>query len=69
MQKHFAIKDHKKEIALFNKRAMTSIVLILLLTGTLIARLAYLQIAQQNLYKTLSEQNQILNYQILLLWE
>lgn len=54
---HQKIKDHKSESRLFTFRAIAALILVLLLIGAVVGRLAYLQIFKYNLYSTLSKQN------------
>lgn len=55
----FTLKDHFKESKLYLNRTVTATVLVLLLIILLVIRLAYLQIYQHDLYKTLSLNNQV----------
>lgn len=55
----FTIKDHLKESQLYLNRTVTATVLVLFFMLILIIRLAYLQIHQHDLYKTLSLNNQV----------
>lgn len=59
MPKRLTLKDHQHEIALFQRRAVVSLILILLMAAGLIFRLYYLQVIQHSLYTTLSEKNQV----------
>lgn len=58
MAPRLTIKNYHQETTLFNRRVLTAAAIILLLVMTLIARLVYLQIIQQNRYTTLSILNQ-----------
>ncbi|SRR5579883_115276 len=51
------IKDHVQEIQLIKNRAIIGLVLMFLLIFCLIGRLAYLQLAKNDLYTTLSKKN------------
>lgn len=57
MHKRIPIKNHHKEIQLIVKRGMLALVIIFILVGLLITRLAYLQIYKSDVYATLSKQN------------
>jgi|SRR5579885_438912 penicillin-binding protein 2 len=59
MQKRSAFKNHYYEIQLIARRCMLGLILICLLVGFLIWRLAYLQIYKNELYTTLSTKNAI----------
>lgn len=58
MAKRLTFKNHQQEISLMQRRIFVVIVLILLGVGLLITRLVYLQVEQNKLYSTLSDQNQ-----------
>lgn len=53
----FAIKNHLKEAQLFKARVLSALVLVLIFSVILIARLAYLQIKDHRFYSTLSRHN------------
>ena len=57
MQKPTLIKNPQQEVSLITKRILIASILFCLLIGTLILRLAYLQIYKHNLYTTLSTNN------------
>lgn len=57
MHKRIPIKNHQKEIQLIVKRGMLALIIIFILVGLLITRLAYLQIYKSEVYATLSKQN------------
>ncbi len=59
MSNLFTLKDHFKESRLYLNRTVTAMVMVLLLMVLLVVRLAYLQIHQHDLYKTLSLNNQV----------
>ena len=59
MSKRLTLKDHQLEIALYQRRAIVALVLVLILAAGLILRLYYLQVIQHKLYTTLSEKNQV----------
>lgn len=52
-------KDHIREGLIFNQRIIVAAVIIVLLIMALVARLAYLQITNQQHYDTLSENNRV----------
>lgn len=53
------IKDYFRETRLFNSRLSLAVVVVLLLTVALLARLVYLQIINYRHYATLSQENRI----------
>jgi penicillin-binding protein 2 len=55
----FTLKDHFKESQLYLNRTVAAMIIILIAFLGLISRLAFLQIYQYDLYKTLSLNNQI----------
>src|SRR3990167_5049497 len=57
MQKPTLIKNPQQEVSLITKRILIASILFCLLIGTLILRLAYLQIYKHHLYVTLSTKN------------
>lgn len=57
MKKKLAIKNHQREIYLFNVRAIIACVIVALFALIILARLFYLQLIQHRFYTTLSEQN------------
>jgi penicillin-binding protein 2 len=57
MQKRIPIKNHHQEIQVITQRAMLALVLLSMLIGLLVVRLAELQIYKQELYTTLSTKN------------
>lgn len=59
MSKLFTIKDHFKESQLYLNRTVAATVVVLALFILLASRLAFLQIHQHDIYKTLSLNNQI----------
>ncbi|WP_423063926.1 penicillin-binding protein 2 [Candidiatus Paracoxiella cheracis] len=52
-----AIKDYYKETALFRNRCLAALIIVLLFTIVLVARLAFLQIKDHRFYSTLSRHN------------
>lgn len=58
MRKKETLRNYAFEAHLYNKRMWVAIVLAIILTIILIARLFYLQIIQKDLYTTLSRENQ-----------
>lgn len=59
MAKRLTLKDHQRETKLFFRRVVLLSLIILILTGTLISRLVYLQVTQHNKFRTLSKLNQL----------
>lgn len=59
MSKLSTLKDHFKESQLYLNRTVAATVMVLVLFVLLAARLAFLQIYQHDLYKTLSLNNQV----------
>lgn len=55
----FAFKDHHRETRLFNWRLLIVGIFCLILLGSLMLRLSYLQIIDHDRYKTLSKNNQL----------
>ena len=53
------LKNLNKEVGLFNRRLLTSILIIFILAAGLLLRLCYLQIIQHGTYTTLSQKNQV----------
>ncbi|WNL40931.1 penicillin-binding protein 2 [Halomonas sp. PAMB 3264] len=53
------LKNAEQELRIFRVRSLLAIVFVLLLTGVLTGRLAYLQIVQHDLYTTRSEKNRV----------
>ncbi|MFG6667440.1 penicillin-binding protein 2 [Halomonas sp. HNIBRBA4712] len=53
------LKNAEQELRIFRIRALLAIVFVILLTGLLTGRLAYLQIVQHELYTTRSEKNRV----------
>jgi len=53
------IKDHFKESQLYLNRTVAAAIIVLALSLVLLCRLAFLQIFQHDLYKTLSLNNQV----------
>jgi penicillin-binding protein 2 len=58
MEKPFTFKNHQQEIKLVQRRTIFAALFILLCVGLLVMRLVYLQVEQNKLYLTLSDQNQ-----------
>jgi penicillin-binding protein 2 len=58
MAKRVTLKDPQREINLFVRRLVLAAIFVLACSAVLIGRLFYLQIAQHDLYTTLSLQNQ-----------
>ncbi len=59
MQKRIPIKNHQLEIQLVTRRSIFAFIIILCLIFGLILRLAYLQIAKEDMYATLSANNSL----------
>ena len=59
MEHKHALYEHKKEIALYQRRTIIASITILTLTAVLIARVIYLQIWEHQHYTTLSKNNQL----------
>lgn len=57
MQKRITIKNHLQEIQLITQRCIAASILMLIMIMILLIRLLYLQVAQQDLYTTLSKKN------------
>jgi len=57
MPRKIAFKNHTQEIKLTTERCIVALVIMIILVTSLIARLAYLQIRQHDVYKTLSKKN------------
>jgi penicillin-binding protein 2 len=57
MLKHIPIKNHTQEIQLVSQRSVAILTVMAILVLLLILRLAYLQLAQHDVYTTLSQQN------------
>ncbi|HSW69106.1 MAG TPA: penicillin-binding protein 2 [Gammaproteobacteria bacterium] len=57
MPKRVAIKNHTQEIQLINQRCITVFIIMIILVISLIARLAYLQLANHDHFTTLSQKN------------
>ncbi|WP_447895791.1 penicillin-binding protein 2 [Vreelandella sp. GE22] len=53
------LKNAEQELRIFRVRALLAIVFVMILTGLLTSRLAYLQITQHELYTTRSEKNRV----------
>ncbi|NWN84066.1 MAG: penicillin-binding protein 2 [Halomonas sp.] len=53
------LKSPEQELRIFRVRALLALLLVLLLTGLLVGRLAYLQVAQHEVYTTRSEKNRV----------
>ena len=59
MAPRLTLKDHFLETRLFNIRAVTALLFVVILTGLLILRLFHLQIVQHELYTTQAEGNRV----------
>jgi len=59
MPRHLTIKDHIRESWLFNRRAITAVVVIVILLSVIIVRLVYLQIISHEHFTTLSHNNRV----------
>ncbi|MEJ6683003.1 MAG: penicillin-binding protein 2 [SAR86 cluster bacterium] len=59
MAEALALKDHSRESRIFFNRIVVGLVLLIVLTLILIARMFYLQILQNDVYTTLSDRNRI----------
>ena len=59
MASHETLKDHIKETALFSRRIVAALVVIVLLLGILLARMVYLQVIDHQHYTTLSQNNRV----------
>ena len=57
MLKRIPLKNHLQEIQLISRRAILALILMIICVILLIIRLAYLQLAQHDLYITLSKKN------------
>jgi len=57
MRKRIPIKNHLQEIRLVTQRSITILIVMLILLLILIFRLAYLQLAKNDVYTTLSQKN------------
>jgi penicillin-binding protein 2 len=57
--KRTPIKNHLQEIQLVSQRSIAAIIIMVILVGFLIARLAYLQLNENALYTTLSQKNSL----------
>src|SRR4029079_3861745 len=57
LMRRITIKNHVQEIQLTTQRCIISSVIMLILIGILICRLAYLQMIEHDLYTTLSKKN------------
>ncbi|MCP1328270.1 penicillin-binding protein 2, partial [Halomonas sp. 707D4] len=53
------LKNAEQELRIFRVRSLLAILFVLVLTGVLASRLAYLQIVQHELYTTRSEKNRV----------
>ncbi|WP_447556098.1 penicillin-binding protein 2 [Vreelandella sp. EE22] len=53
------LKNAEQELRIFRVRALLAILFVMVLTGLLTSRLAYLQIVQHELYTTRSEKNRV----------
>lgn len=58
MANRLTLKNYSKETNLFHKRVIIAAAIVVLLSITLVVRLAYLQIIEKDTYTTLSIQNQ-----------
>ncbi|MHB0776983.1 penicillin-binding protein 2 [Halomonas sp. WWR20] len=54
-----AIKNPKQEVRVFHNRSLVAALLVLLLTGGLVARLVYLQVFEHEIYITRSDKNRV----------
>jgi penicillin-binding protein 2 len=59
MRVHTELKDHQREIYFFRLRLIISLVFVLLLVLTLVARLVYMQVVRQSYFNTLADNNRI----------
>jgi len=59
MKRPTTIKDPYKENQLFKQRALVAVIGVFILSAALVARLIYLQVDQQQIYTTLSNNNQM----------
>jgi len=57
MKNKLTIKNHQQESRQFKRRSIITLVTVLIFSGILVLRLAYLQIIDHQLYSTLSQQN------------
>ncbi|PAU71102.1 penicillin-binding protein 2 [Vreelandella alkaliphila] len=53
------LKNPEQELRIFRVRALLAVLVVVVLTGLLTGRLAYLQIVQHDLYSTRSEKNRV----------
>ncbi len=58
-QKHTALKDHLRELMLFQRRTIAAVALTIILSVVLIGRMVYLQIINHAHYTTLSHNNRV----------
>jgi len=58
-KKKVKLKDHLKEVGLFNRRLLSALLIVIILMVILVLRLFYLQIIQHSTYTTLSQKNQV----------
>ena len=58
-QKHTALKDHLRELLLFQRRTIAAVMLTIILSIVLIGRMVYLQIINHTHYTTLSRNNRV----------
>lgn len=59
MAKPSTIKDHIREGRIFNRRALVAFGFVLIMTGTLISRMIFLQVVQYDTYVTQSDRNRV----------
>jgi len=59
MSKFPTFKNTQREIQLYSQRILIAVAAILVVSLVLIARITYLQVFQRDMYKTLSNQNQL----------
>ncbi len=59
MNRSVALKDHSRERRVFRSRAVLAFVLVVVMMGALISRLAYLQVVDHERYSLLSDRNRI----------
>ncbi len=58
-RKHLTLKDHVRETQIFNQRLIVAVMVVVILTTILFARLSYLQIINLSHFSLLSENNRV----------
>ena len=57
--KHTALKDHLRELMLFQRRTVAAVIVTVVLTVVLVGRMVYLQVINHDHYTTLSRNNRV----------